>query len=106
MFLNLYRYLKKFLSLACMHGYYGENCTKTCGNCLNDETCNNINGTCSDGCSEGFKGNLCITSTIETENVFKIPMCRIGRNDILFLSTDDVLLEFIIFGIHFLFSLF
>lgn len=64
MFLYLYRYLMKFLSLACMHGYYGENCTKKCGNCLNKETCNNVNGTCTDGCSEGYKGNLCITSTI------------------------------------------
>lgn len=44
-----------------MAGHYGENCTKTCGNCLNKETCNNVNGTCTDGCSEGFTGDLCTT---------------------------------------------
>lgn len=54
-----------------MHGYYGENCTKTCGNCLNKETCNNVNGTCTDGCSEGFKGDLCKIGTFKIETHFK-----------------------------------
>lgn len=60
-----------FLPLACMHGYYGNDCTKKCGNCLNNETCNNINGTCTDGCSEGFKGDLCTTGTVKIEPIFK-----------------------------------
>lgn len=29
--------------------------------CLNDQTCDNVNGTCMDGCNEGFKGKLCKT---------------------------------------------
>lgn len=60
-----------FLPLACMHGYYGNDCTKKCGTCLNNETCNNINGTCTDGCSEGFKGDLCIKGTVKIEPIFK-----------------------------------
>lgn len=56
---------------ACKHGYYGENCTNTCGNCSNNQTCNNVNGTCIDGCSEGFKGDFCITGTVKKETRFK-----------------------------------
>lgn len=56
---------------ACKHGYYGENCTNTCGNCSNNQTCNNVNGTCIDGCSEGFKGDFCITGTVKKEKRFK-----------------------------------
>lgn len=59
------------LIVACMHGYYGKNCIKTCGNCLINQTCNNVNGTCIYGCSEGFKGDLCITSTVQKEPRFK-----------------------------------
>lgn len=56
---------------ACKHGYYGENCTNTCWNCSNNQTCNNVNGTCIDGCSEGFKGDFCITGTVKKEKRFK-----------------------------------
>lgn len=36
-------------------------CLETCGNCLGDETCYNVDGMCMDGCNEGFKGDLCKT---------------------------------------------
>lgn len=63
-FFCFYHYINKFLPLACMHGYYGKNCTKTCGHCLNNDICDNINGTCTNGCNEGFKGDLCIRGTV------------------------------------------
>lgn len=28
---------------------------------MNDQTCDNVNGTCMDGCNKGFKGELCKT---------------------------------------------
>lgn len=46
-------------------------CASTCGNCLNGETCDNVNGTCTDGCNEGFKGILCKTSMVTKEPHFK-----------------------------------
>ncbi|XP_052249824.1 uncharacterized protein LOC127857469 [Dreissena polymorpha] len=34
---------------------YGTNCTRACSeNCLNDETCNNVNGECPSGCVDGY----------------------------------------------------
>lgn len=69
-FFSLYRKLSINLIVACTAGHYGDNCTKTCGNCLDDKTCNNVNGTCTDGCKEGFKGGLCITSMFKTEPQF------------------------------------
>lgn len=58
-----------YFIVACKHGYYGKNCTNACGNCLNNRTCNNVNGTCIDGCSEGLKGDLCTTGTVKKEQI-------------------------------------
>lgn len=45
--------------LACMIGYYGENCDQKCGQCHNSIGCNVTNGYCSDGCVMGYWGNNC-----------------------------------------------
>lgn len=54
-------FLYVLLNLACPNGVFGRKCLETCGNCLSDETCNNVDGMCMDGCNEGFKGDLCKT---------------------------------------------
>lgn len=50
--------------VACPHGYYGDKCADKCGKCLNNQTCDNVNGTCTRGCDEGFKGDLCKKSIV------------------------------------------
>lgn len=42
-----------FLHIECNSGTYGENCTYTCGECLDAVTCNHVNGTCPGGCKPG-----------------------------------------------------
>lgn len=49
------------IDIACCNGYFGRKCLKTCGKCLNDKTCDSVNGTCIGGCGEGFKGEICKT---------------------------------------------
>lgn len=39
----------------CDGGYYGESCMFQCGHCLDDITCNSINGTCPGGCMPGWQ---------------------------------------------------
>ncbi|XP_052694239.1 uncharacterized protein LOC128172487 [Crassostrea angulata] len=46
--------------LECDTGEYGINCSKSCGNCYNQSQCHNVDGSCSEGCSAGYKGSLCI----------------------------------------------
>uniref|UniRef100_A0A8W8NZG7 Scavenger receptor class F member 2 n=1 Tax=Magallana gigas TaxID=29159 RepID=A0A8W8NZG7_MAGGI len=45
--------------LECETGKYGVNCSKSCGNCLKQRQCQNVDGFCSKGCSAGYKGSLC-----------------------------------------------
>ena len=45
--------------IECDKRMYGQNCSKTCGFCFGREQCHFINGTCSDGCSDGYQGNRC-----------------------------------------------
>jgi hypothetical protein len=47
--------------VACSSGYYGELCQETCGNCSDGVTCNNVNGTCTNGCDVGVYGDKCKT---------------------------------------------
>ncbi|XP_061179773.1 receptor-type tyrosine-protein phosphatase epsilon-like isoform X3 [Saccostrea echinata] len=44
----------------CKPGRYGSNCTQECsGNCYNNESCNNVNGSCLNGCKKGYIGDKC-----------------------------------------------
>lgn len=78
--------------LACLHGTYGQNCAMTCGNCLENQTCDNVNGTCTNGCDEGFKDDFCKSGMIELELGFK--------NSSVFTSKERVVM--IIIGGHYL----
>lgn len=54
----LYIYLHRILD--CAPGYFGYGCKNICeGHCLNNAACNRIDGTCIDGCQDGFKGTFC-----------------------------------------------
>lgn len=48
-----------FISV-CDELFYGENCSVPCGNCLKNEQCHHLNGTCFNGCMSGFMGSECI----------------------------------------------
>lgn len=43
----------------CPFGYYGENCSNGCGNCLNNSTCDHLTGACTKGCEPGYKEPKC-----------------------------------------------
>ncbi|XP_056003592.1 multiple epidermal growth factor-like domains protein 10 [Ostrea edulis] len=45
--------------IECEVSLYGDNCSKSCGHCLRPEQCDNINGTCKNGCKSGFQGTFC-----------------------------------------------
>lgn len=45
--------------LECSTGLFGYDCLEKCGDCFNLGKCNHINGSCLNGCSQGFKGELC-----------------------------------------------
>lgn len=47
------------INSECETGKYGINCSKSCGNCHNQSLCQNVDGSCSDGCSAGYKESLC-----------------------------------------------
>jgi hypothetical protein len=48
---------------------YGENCKMSCGNCKDNITCNHINGTCMNGCADGWSGENCNNSEYNIEIV-------------------------------------
>ena len=49
-----------FSLLDCFPGYFGNECEQKCsGHCLKNKTCDRIDGTCSDGCEDGYIGKLC-----------------------------------------------
>lgn len=49
--------------LACLSGYYGENCVGECSKfCRNNSACEPISGNCPTGCSDGYLGANCSQS--------------------------------------------
>ena len=52
-----------YLLKACENGTYGLECMEMCGHCSNSSVCNNVNGTCLDGCDPGYTEHLCKTRT-------------------------------------------
>lgn len=46
---------------VCSTQTYGAQCSQTCGNCSNGETCDHVNGTCLHGCNDGAQGGECKT---------------------------------------------
>ncbi|XP_062593495.1 multiple epidermal growth factor-like domains protein 11 isoform X2 [Saccostrea cucullata] len=47
--------------LPCSPMVYGEICSMTCGNCSGENTCHNVNGSCTNGCDVGVYGDKCKT---------------------------------------------
>lgn len=47
--------------LACDKGWYGRECSESCGQCRDVDKCLNTNGTCLTGCSAGYRGHRCRT---------------------------------------------
>ena len=50
-----------FLVQECDVGSYGFNCNNSCGNCLDNTTCEKIKGKCLNGCEPGWRGDVCLT---------------------------------------------
>ena len=51
-----------FLLQECSSGTYGKDCIKKCSEyCLDKRSCNHIDGACSDGCQNGYIGDICNT---------------------------------------------
>lgn len=44
---------------ACLNNTYGAECLKICGQCLSEQQCNHINGTCTIGCETGYYSDHC-----------------------------------------------
>ena len=44
--------------IDCKNNSYGQNCSKTCGQCLK-RTCDHVNGICTGGCKAGYRTELC-----------------------------------------------
>lgn len=43
----------------CKAGYYGGNCTNSCGHCLNEKACHHVNGMCDEECEPRYKAPYC-----------------------------------------------
>lgn len=63
---KLVKYRDSNILAECDHGTFGVHCTDTCGECVGEEPCDPVNGTCLKGCGPGYKGNICIESNIIT----------------------------------------
>ena len=50
---------------VCENGYYGNNCSQHCGNCLNGGFCDKLTGFCGNGCKPHFKRPLCQGNVIQ-----------------------------------------
>lgn len=45
--------------IECDGHKFGQNCSKTCGHCLEKEACHHVNGSCLNGCDLGYHGANC-----------------------------------------------
>lgn len=48
-----------FRFTACLNNTYGVGCLEICGQCLSEQQCNHINGTCTIGCETGYYSDHC-----------------------------------------------
>lgn len=54
----------------CPSGTFGNNCRQECGYCLEKYHCHHINGSCLNGCLQGFRGEQCKHSKCFQFNMF------------------------------------
>ena len=52
-------------STECDGHKFGQGYAEECGQCVNDEQCHHINGTCLNGCKLGYKGQQCKQGDLE-----------------------------------------
>ncbi|XP_061177471.1 low-density lipoprotein receptor-related protein 8-like [Saccostrea echinata] len=67
--------------IVCSNQSFGGQCEKTC-NCKGPEGCDDINGTCADGCLSGWQGQHC-TETIHKDHVTVLYGCAVGHVTVL-----------------------
>nr|XP_022311901.1 platelet endothelial aggregation receptor 1-like isoform X2 [Crassostrea virginica] len=60
-------YQGSFCRQVCKEGFFGNECSRSCGKCRNKQTCHHINGSCLNGCDEGVQGWNCTTVPITSE---------------------------------------
>lgn len=48
-----------YISVECGGSTYGTECNKSCGHCVNNETCYHVNGSCANGCAAGWENDVC-----------------------------------------------
>ena len=49
--------------IECSPGKFGHDCNESCGVCAGGEPCHHTNGTCLNGCEDGYFGPKCIEGT-------------------------------------------
>ena len=81
-FISIFREKQTFLFfIDCNQGTHGLGCKQTCGNCMNNESCFHINGSCLTGCDPGYEGEKCNTGMLihfcPYDLVLKKNQCRI-----------------------------
>lgn len=63
---------------VCDSNMYGKNCSMPCGHCLESSQCNNINGTCINGCDSGYQGSICnegkLCTDVAVQSNWKVPI--------------------------------
>lgn len=45
--------------VECQNNKYGAECSEDCGHCLDGTQCDNVNGTCYNGCEAGYHKTRC-----------------------------------------------
>ena len=72
------------ISTECKAGEFGQNCTESCGNCVQNEACHHVNGSCLNGCDAGYEGTNCTQGkSIQTGNFIPKKMALFGSHESL-----------------------
>ena len=48
-----------YISIACLPGYYGNDCNNQCGKCAGNDVCDSHSGNCPRGCRENWLAPKC-----------------------------------------------
>lgn len=84
---------------ACTNQTYGQDCKENCGYCLDDDTCDPVDGHCQTGCKAGFNFSndpSCKTGTFVVGN-FNNTTNLAGMYLCLFISTNDIKFTFVLY---------
>ena len=66
---------------VCDNGMYGEDCSKTCGSCINNIQCHHVNGSCLQGCGPGYKGDRCVEGELTMGVAVKRVICFVLQDE-------------------------